>query len=141
MTTSPPRITAAEFVACLPDVLHERPTYPATMESGRSFVAFASCSTALSDRSMKSGFSTRSRGGYPVMESSGKTINSAFRAAASRAKRTISATLPERSPTVGLICPRAIRINIYLSGMRIFQDESPVIVGWAQYVLQLCYDP
>src|SRR5665213_2618292 len=49
------------------------------------------------------------------MESSGKTTSSAPWWLARRASRRMRPRLPLKSPTVVLICPRAIRMNLYLS--------------------------
>ncbi len=60
-------------------------------------------------QAMKADLKTRSSGGYPVMDISGKTTSSASTwRALSSVCRILSRLLP-RSPTVGLICARASR--------------------------------
>src|SRR5580698_755574 len=49
------------------------------------------------------------------MESSGQTASSAPRSAAVWARRAMRATLPAMSPTVVLICPRAMRMKFQFS--------------------------
>ena len=58
--------------------------------------------------STKEGRSTRSRGGYPQMESSGKRMRSAPLPRARRAKSIIFSEFPEKSPMTVLIWPSAI---------------------------------
>ena len=58
--------------------------------------------------SIKCDLCSKSSGGYPVIESSGKTTISESKLRACSMKFLIFKTFPFKSPTVGLICARAI---------------------------------
>jgi hypothetical protein len=60
---------------------------------------------------MNCGLSSRSLGGYPITQSSGKTTVVAPPDLARSANSMILREFPAMSPTVGLICASAIRMN------------------------------
>src|SRR4051812_3893540 len=74
-------------------------------------------SSASSVRSRNDCFSTRSRGGYPVRASSGKTTISPPASCPLRAKSRIFARLLSRSPTVLLIWAIATRMSLHSIGV------------------------
>src|ERR1700756_3184025 len=100
---------AAEFIADLPVSESAGVTKP--QMTAIPVVADAMRSADSRFRVTNAGRSTKSRGGYPQTDNSGNRIKPAPADLARWAKSMILVALPVKSPTVGLICPRAIFTN------------------------------
>src|SRR5438270_9298994 len=101
------------------------------METFSADVSALRRSSSSSVRSMKLGFSTKSRGGYPFSASSGKTTTSAPSSAARRENETTLLALPDRSPTVELICASPMRMKLHCTGSR---PSQLWLAAWLSFV-------